>query len=332
MNKTIVNKINYFILTGGPGSGKTSVLNELACRGFLTVPEVAREIIQTQHTKGGKALHTGDRIAFRDLMLEHSITGYEKMQEEEHAIFFDRGIVDLYGYSKAFCGELSLDVVNATAKYRYNQTVFIFPPWREIYVQNKERKQGFEEAIFTYNVLKKAYSDCDYYVVEMPKISIRKRIDFILKTIIKNGLTNLKNDINQLLGFHEDTPKINYGSCGVFAKLFFDAWNTRFKNKVHIVFVMVRSHEECWHIAIRLPTGELYDGGVGIHTDEAYGNDYTIEDMFLYDHELLEKWSYGLERDYPRFCPDFNKEAIDALIQSHLNCLTSRDERANDKN
>ena len=86
---------------------------------------------------------------------------------------------------------------------------------------------------------------------------------------------------------------------------------------------MMRS-EECWHIAIRLPTGELYDGGIGIHTDEAYGNDYTIEDMFLYDHERLEKWSYSLDRDYPRFCPDFNKETIDALIQSHLNCFTSR--------
>jgi hypothetical protein len=32
------------------------------------------------------------------------------------------------------------------------------------------------------------------------------------------------------------------------------------------------------------------------------------------------------------FCPDFNKDTVDALIQSHLNCFTSRDDRANDKN
>lgn len=137
-------------------------------------------------------------------------------------------------------------------------------------------------------------------------------------------LTNLKNDINHLLGFYEDTPRINYGPCGVFAKLFFDAWNSRFENKVHIVFVMMRAKEECWHIAIRLPTGELYDGGEGIHDDESYGDEYIIEDMLSYDHERLEKWSYGLDRDYPRFCPNFNKEAIYKLIQYHLDCFSNQ--------
>ncbi len=49
MTKEFINKTNYFILTGGPGSGKTTTLNELAHRGFLTVPEVARAIIQKQN-------------------------------------------------------------------------------------------------------------------------------------------------------------------------------------------------------------------------------------------------------------------------------------------
>jgi hypothetical protein len=137
--------------------------------------------------------------------------------------------------------------------------------------------------------------------------------------------TDLKNDINNLLGFHEDTPRINYGPCGVFAKLFFDAWNTRFQEKVHIVFVMLTSHEECWHITIRLPTGELYDGGIGIHNEEAYGEGYLIEDMVEYDPARLEKWSYGLDRDYPRFCPNFDKETVNTIIIHHLDRLLSKE-------
>lgn len=39
---------NYYILTGGPGSGKTTVLNLLADMGYLTMKESAREIIQRQ--------------------------------------------------------------------------------------------------------------------------------------------------------------------------------------------------------------------------------------------------------------------------------------------
>lgn len=42
-------------------------------------------------------------------------------------------------------------------------------------------------------------------------------------------LKDLKNEVNQWLGFHENgTPRINYGPCGVFAKLFYETWNNHF--------------------------------------------------------------------------------------------------------
>ncbi len=141
------------------------------------------------------------------------------------------------------------------------------------------------------------------------------------KKYLKEVLTDLKEDVNSLLGFHEDIPRINYGPCGVFAKLFFDAWNYRFEDKVHIVFIM-ETIDECWHIAIRLPTGELYDGGIGIHNEKAYPENYFIEDMKEYDHKKLEKWSYGLDRTYPRYCPNFNKAQINSLIIQNLERLT----------
>lgn len=135
-------------------------------------------------------------------------------------------------------------------------------------------------------------------------------------------LNDLKNEVNQWLGFHEDgTPRINYGPCGVFAKLFYESWNNRFNTKVHIVFILTHNLEECWHIAIRLSSGELYDGGVGIHTEDFYGKDYVFEDMLEYNEPLLEKWAYGLDRDYPRFCPNFNKQQLENIINKHLDSL-----------
>ena len=115
--------------------------------------------------------------------------------------------------------------------------------------------------------------------------------------IIGNNMTEemaaildaLKDSINQLLGFHDDTPKINYGPYGVFAQLFFQAWNCRFEEKVHICFVMTVDRGECYHIVIRLPSGALYDGGLGIHSDEAYTSEFVIDDMLQYDHDILEK-------------------------------------------
>ena len=122
--------------------------------------------------------------------------------------------------------------------------------------------------------------------------------------LIRTVLNHLKDEINTLLGFHEDTPRINYGPCGVFAKLFFDDWNQRFDEKVHICFIMTLDLEECDHVLIRLPWGELYDGGIGIHNEATYSNQFMIDDMLEYDHEKLEKWSYGLDRIYPRLSYD----------------------------
>ena len=134
-------------------------------------------------------------------------------------------------------------------------------------------------------------------------------------------LDEIKTEINKKYGYHENTPRINYGPCGVFALIFYNKWNELFDKKVHICFVLTPSMDECDHIVIRLPSGELYDGGIGIHTDNLYLPKFLIEDMTDYDECVLEKWSYGLDRAYPRFCPDFNRTEIEALVNIELNKL-----------
>ncbi len=130
---------NFILLTGGLGSGKTSVLNELNTQGLTVVPEVARDIIKTQRTIGGTATHQGNRSAFCDLMIKQSIRDFNKMLPIKSSVFFDRGIPDLYGYSKRFFDQMTEEVTQAVKDYRYNPTAFIFPPWFEIYSHDTER-------------------------------------------------------------------------------------------------------------------------------------------------------------------------------------------------
>lgn len=182
MNKGTI-KPNFFILTGGSGSGKTSVLTALAQKGFLTVPEVARTIIKEQQIIGGNALHTGDRDAFLELMLRYSLEDYQQMRQERAAVFFDRGIPDLYGYAKTFCHKEQSQVNHAVEKYRYCQRVFLFPPWETIYINDTERHQDFKESVQTYMALKEGYQHCEYTVIDVPFLSVEERVTFILKTL-----------------------------------------------------------------------------------------------------------------------------------------------------
>ena len=56
---------HFFVVTGGPSAGKTSLIEELAHRGFHTIPESGRVIIREEMQSGGDALPWADRMAYR---------------------------------------------------------------------------------------------------------------------------------------------------------------------------------------------------------------------------------------------------------------------------
>ena len=181
---SLIQRPNFYLFTGGPGAGKTAVLNELKEQGNLVIAEVARDIIKHQQRIGGNATHTGNRMAYCDLMLKKSIADYTKMLPvTEKIVFFDRGIPDLYSYSGRFCGGVTAEIIEYVNNYRYNQTAFLFPPWPEIYCYDAERKQDINEAIETYHAVKEGCLKCGYEVIEIPKISITERAKYILKII-----------------------------------------------------------------------------------------------------------------------------------------------------
>lgn len=176
-------KSNFYIITGGPGSGKSTLLNALKNHGYQCVEEVARQIIQEQTRIGGDALHTGDQIKFRDLMLTESIRTYLDTNEEYKPVFFDRGIPDLLGYCRLIKCDVPTEIRNAIITYRYNTHVFIAPPWEEIYEHDAERKQGWEEAVATYQNICHGYLAAGYDIIELPKSTVDNRIQFILNNI-----------------------------------------------------------------------------------------------------------------------------------------------------
>ncbi|MBA3535415.1 MAG: hypothetical protein H0T84_02215 [Tatlockia sp.] len=138
-------------------------------------------------------------------------------------------------------------------------------------------------------------------------------------------LNELSNKINKLYGYVKISgdnfgePAINSGPCGPFANAFYKIWNQKFTEKVNIAFIMVKNSDECWHVLIRLPNGLLFDGGFGVHDAKRWDSEkFDIEDMLKYDLKLLDKHSGGLNRIYPRYCPDFSIEVVTNLIHKYL--------------
>lgn len=178
---------NFFIISGGPGSGKSSIIDLLDMRGFTTVAETGRAILREQAEVDGNAVHSGDAEAFGGMMLERGIADFRRMRDVDEPVFFDRGIAELAGYWRLIGKPVPERVAAAAHEYRSNPLVFLAPPWRAIYRQDAERRQDWEEAVRTFELVREAYFEAGYRAVELPLASVARRVSFILAAVDMAG-------------------------------------------------------------------------------------------------------------------------------------------------
>lgn len=168
------------ILSGCSGGGKSSVLSELARRGYEIIEEPGRQIVKEQLAIGGDSLPWENMANFLKLALSRYLYQFNAKQASGKFIFADRGIVDAL-----FLGNNGLPGYfdRAARKFRYNKKVFLFPPWKEIFKNDQERKKSFEEAVLEYDILIENYKRYGYEIILLPKKSVDERVDFIIKSL-----------------------------------------------------------------------------------------------------------------------------------------------------
>ena len=169
------------VISGAPGTGKTSIIKELSNRGYKCHSEISREIIAHQLATGGAITPWQDLNKFSELVIDERLIQFKSAIDDVE--FYDRGIIDSLAY-------LLKDKVPITNKwksiannYKYFRTVFITPPWEEIYIKDKERKEDFKNATEIHNCMIEAYNLFSYKVCIIPKMSVDERIEFIINHI-----------------------------------------------------------------------------------------------------------------------------------------------------
>lgn len=172
----------FVVITGGPGSGKSTLIAALKRAGHRASEEVGRGIIQAQMAIAGRALPWVDPPLFAEMMLSWEMQSYRREAARPGTVFFDRGVPDVIGYLRLVGLPVPAHMTRAAKLFRCHCRVFIAPPWPEIFAQDRERKQTPEEAARTHAAMVETYSELGYELIELPRAPVTARLDFILRS------------------------------------------------------------------------------------------------------------------------------------------------------
>lgn len=175
------------VVTGGPSTGKTSVIRKLGEMGFFCMEEIIRTMTSERKNevsfKSNPIVSVADPLAFNQRILKGRIDQYKTAHgQNAETIFFDRGIPDVLAYMDCFGQDFDADFENMCKAYRYD-VVFLMPPWREIHIKDEQRFETYEESLRVNDCLKGTYETYGYKVIEVPKLSVGQRVQFILQNL-----------------------------------------------------------------------------------------------------------------------------------------------------
>lgn len=170
---------NWYVITGAPSSGKTTILKYLEKNGHKVYYEWARIYIDKEMSKG-KTLKEirKDEVLFQKQILKLKIN-FEKKLEPKKTLFMERGIPDSTAYLD-LVGGIDLSLRKSLNKSNYKK-VFILDiiKFRKDYARSESQDQAFILDV----LLEKSYTDLGISVLRVPMMSISKRAKFILDNL-----------------------------------------------------------------------------------------------------------------------------------------------------
>lgn len=171
------------VITGGPGTGKTSIINYLKDNGYLCYEEISRQITLQARQDGIEQLFLTEPLLFSDKLLEGRTQQFNAAaKESENIVFLDRGIPDVIAYMDFIGDTYPQRFMDGCQNNKYD-AIFILAPWQEIFTSDAERYESYEEAIEIHHHLLDTYKRFGYQLLDVPFDSVKNRSDFILDSL-----------------------------------------------------------------------------------------------------------------------------------------------------
>jgi predicted ATPase len=169
---------NFILITGCSGGGKSTFLDALSSKGYETIAEPGRRIIEAARAGSDENLPWVDMKAFARCAFDMANSDLMSASRMAGNVFFDRGVVDAAVALQAAGGDPYRETLGP--KRHYSKTVFLAPPWPEVFREDEARRHGFKSASEECHRLEKALDELGYRTCVLPKVSVEERVAFVL--------------------------------------------------------------------------------------------------------------------------------------------------------
>ena len=137
----------------------------------------------TQIASQCMALRRADPLAFAEAMIEAHAREYERHANAPGPVVFDRGFPDVVGFLDVSGLPVPKAVERACRTLRYSGPILRAPAWAEIYVQDAERIQDWDQAVASDEAVTAAWLRYGYDVIALPLVPVAKRLEFVARLI-----------------------------------------------------------------------------------------------------------------------------------------------------
>ena len=171
------------VITGGPGTGKSTIINELIAHGHTCLEEISRQVTLDAKKEGIDQLFLTNPLLFSELLLKGRKQQFLNAELfETEFVFFDRGMPDVLAYMDFIGDKYPPYFIDSCKDSKYD-AIFILKPWKAIYTSDNERYENFDQALEIHDYLLNTYKSFNYQLVDVPFDTVENRTEFILKTL-----------------------------------------------------------------------------------------------------------------------------------------------------
>lgn len=176
-------KSKKVVITGGPGTGKSTIINELIARGHVCLEEISRQVTLDAKKEGVDQLFLTNPLLFSELLLKGRQQQFLNAELfKSKYVFLDRGLPDVLAYMDFIGDPYPPNFIDICKDSEYDN-VFILKPWKAIYTSDNERYENFNQALEIHDYLLNTYQSLNYQLVDVPFDTVENRTNFILKTL-----------------------------------------------------------------------------------------------------------------------------------------------------